>query len=434
MAEQSTIKDRGAAPEHGLRHILYLFILGMLCAFGPMCTDIYLPALPDITRHYGADPSAVQLSLTASFAGLALGQIFIGPISDAYGRKIPLLVSLLVFALTSFMCAVAPNIHLLVLWRVFQGMAGAGGLVLSRSIACDRFRGPALTSFMSVLMTINSVAPILGPLLGSFIITYFSWQVVFFFLCGWGVLLLILSTGGVPESHFPKKEERHIAAAVGGMFKELKNRTFLLYTLSLSFVSGAFFAYLSASPFVFQVIYGYTPLQFSLVFGANSVVMSVAAIIAGRLAVRAGDAWVVKLAYSVMISATLAVLICAFIVPAHSWWVLLCLMFFCATMSSSQTAGFSLVMNARTGGAGAATGIFGVMSFVFGSLTSPFMGVMGENSMVPLGVCMFGCTIMAILMLWWAQRTQHAAGRGIEEISLHDEGAPQDKSVEAQER
>ena len=154
----------------------YLLALGLLCAFGPLCTDIYLPGLPAICNYYGIDTSTAQLSLTSCFLGLAFGQIVAGPISDALGRKKPMLISVAVFAVSSLLCATASSAIELIVWRFIQGFAGAGGLVISRSIACDSYQGEKLTRFMSLLMTINSVAPVAGPVIGSALITFFSWR------------------------------------------------------------------------------------------------------------------------------------------------------------------------------------------------------------------------------------------------------------------
>ena len=166
-----------------------IIMLGMLAAFGPVCTDIYLPAIPVITEELHSDPAAIQLSLTTSLLGLALGQLFIGPLSDAMGRKKPLYISLIVFAISSLGCAFASTVPQLVIARLFQGLAGAGGIVLSRTIACDMYSGPSLTKFMALLMTVNGLAPILGPIIGSSIVTFFDWPMLFVFLAVWGVLL-----------------------------------------------------------------------------------------------------------------------------------------------------------------------------------------------------------------------------------------------------
>lgn len=378
-------------------NLLYITILGMLCAFPPMCSDIYLPALPDIAQSFKSDPSLVQLSLTTSLLGLAIGQVIIGPISDAYGRRLPLIFSLVIFIITSFLCAQASDVYQLIAYRFFQGLAASGGVVLSRSIACDKFKGAALAQFMSLLMTINSIAPILGPILGSFIITFATWEYIFYFLTAWGILLAVLSLMDIPESHFPKENEKQVLKAIVSMLKELTNMGFLAFVISLSLVMGAFFSYLSASPFVFQVIYDYSPLQFSLGFGSIAAFISLCALIAGRLVSRMGEVAVAYGAYLVMFIASCVILACAILEPKSSIIIYIALMVFCGMMGAVNTAGFSIVMESRRGGAGAASGIFGVMTFIFGALTSPLMGIMGEHSMMPLGISIFACTMLAIV-------------------------------------
>ena len=378
-------------------NIFYIVILGMLCAFPPMCTDIYLPALPDISQHFKSDPSLVQLSLTASLLGLAIGQVIIGPISDSYGRRKPLLLSLVFFAITSFLCAQANDIYELIVFRLFQGLSASGGVVLSRSIACDKFKGASLAQFMSLLMAINSIAPILGPIMGSFIITFLSWEYIFYFLTIWGILLAACSFADIPESHFPNANEKRVFKSIINMLKELTNIRFLFFVISLSLVMGAFFSYLSASPFVFQVIYGYTPLQFSLGFGLIAAFISVSALFAGRLVSRMGEVAVAYGAYLVMLVAAVVILACAILEPESSIILYIALMIFFGMMGAVNTAGFSIVMESRRGGAGAASGIFGVTTYIFGAMTSPLMGIMGEHSMIPLGVSIFVCTLLAII-------------------------------------
>lgn len=378
-------------------NIFYIVILGMLCAFPPMCTDIYLPALPDISQHFKSDPSLVQLSLTASLLGLAIGQVIIGPISDSYGRRKPLLLSLVFFAITSFLCAQANDIYELIVFRLFQGLSASGGVVLSRSIACDKFKGASLAQFMSLLMAINSIAPILGPIMGSFIITFLSWEYIFYFLTVWGIFLAACSFADIPESHFPSANEKRVFKSIINMLKELTNIRFLFFVISLSLVMGAFFSYLSASPFVFQVIYGYTPLQFSLGFGLIAAFISVSALFAGRLVSRMGEVAVAYGAYLVMLVAAVVILACAILEPESSIILYIALMIFFGMMGAVNTAGFSIVMESRRGGAGAASGIFGVTTYIFGAMTSPLMGIMGEHSMIPLGVSIFVCTLLAII-------------------------------------
>lgn len=381
-----------------MHKFFYVLSLGLLCAFGPLCTDVYLPGLPSICGYFSIDPAFAQLSLTSCFLGLAAGQIFAGPISDAIGRRKPLIFSVVLFVLASWLCAEASGIYSLIFFRFLQGMAGAGGLVMSRAIACDKFQGAELTRFMSLLMTINSVAPVLGPIIGSFLLTFSTWQSVFIVLACFGIILLLLSFSSVPESLEPQKRQQHIAQTFKGMFAECTNKRFMLYVLSLGTVMGGFFSYLSASPFVFQVIFSSTPFQYSLIFASIAISISATAFAAGRLAPRVGERKMIYIAMSLMIISASAVLFMSFYLPSSPVPVIIFLMIFCSMMGTCQTVGFGIVMSSRKGGAGAASGIFGVMHFFCGALMTPVPGLMGENSMIPLGLCLISCALLALIL------------------------------------
>ena len=216
------------------KYVLYVITLGMLCAFAPMCTDMYLPALPSVMVDFNTSTSLVQISLASSFLGLATGQILIGPISDVYGRLKPLFISLLLFIISSFLCSIADDIYSFIACRVFQGMSASGGIVLTRSIACDRFKGNELTSFMAFLMSINSIAPILAPIIGSTIITFASWRVIFIVLTVWGVLLILSSKCFVKESLAKEHRASSIIQSLSKMKDDIFNLKFMLSSLSLS--------------------------------------------------------------------------------------------------------------------------------------------------------------------------------------------------------
>ena len=173
----------------------------------------------------------------------------------------------------------------------------------------------------------------------------------------------------------------------------------MLVALSLASIMGGFFSYLAASPFVFQVIYGMTPFGYSCTFAFISVCISLTGASAGRLSRKYGEESVVKGAYFIMFSAAVLMLIEALIVPDNYLFVLLTLAVYCSMMAVSQAAGFGIVMSLKKGGAGAASGLFGVLYFLFGSMVSPFVGIMGENSILPLGINLLSCVIVAIILL-----------------------------------
>ena len=195
----------GAGARLSRRRRLYLAVLlGMLAAFGPLCTDTYLPSLPAMGADLSLSTAATQLTITACLLGMALGQLFVGPLSDGTGRRGPLLCALVFFTLASACCVAARSGHGFIALRFAQGLGGAGGIVLSRAVACDLFRGPELTSFMSLLMAVNSVAPIAGPVLGGALAGLGGWPWVFIFLTGMGVALLLFCAFGLPETLPPK--------------------------------------------------------------------------------------------------------------------------------------------------------------------------------------------------------------------------------------
>ena len=165
-------------------------ILGLLTAIGPLCSDFYLPALPEIATQLNTSTTLTQLSLTSALIGL--GQLFFGPLSDRIGRKTPLLFSLLLFVLASVLCASTQNIYALIGWRFVQGVAGAGGSVLARSIARDNYHGTMLTQFFALLMTVNGIAPVVSPVLGGYIASHFDWRMLFWVYLAVCILRAIL--------------------------------------------------------------------------------------------------------------------------------------------------------------------------------------------------------------------------------------------------
>ncbi len=380
------------------KRMLWILLIGMLTAFGPVCTDIYLPALPDLGASFNSSPTLIQLSLTACFLGLALGQIIIGPISDALGRRLPLSVTLIVFSVASLCCAFAPSIEILIALRFFQGFAGAGGIVLSRSMACDMFSGHDLTKFMALLMTVNSLAPIVGPVLGSAVVSFFSWHWLFLLLALWGIVLLAGVFFCLQETLPGDMRQSRLAQAVKDMFLQLLERRFLILALAISMVMGGFFAYLAASPFVLQVIYGFSAFEYALIFALNSICITLASMAAGRLERRMGASALVKLSFIVMMASGAVMLVLALKQPQSPVLPILCMLFYVAMVGSSQTPGFGIVMSARSKGAGAASGIFGILGFVIGSATSPLVGVLGDHSMLPLALCMFICALISYIL------------------------------------
>ena len=167
--------------------LFLVLLLGVLSAFGPFVVDLYLPSLPQLASFFETNASMTQLTLTTAMIGLALGQLLLGPLSDKFGRKKPLIISLVIYIISTVLIVFSPNIETMIVLRVIQGLSSAGSVVISRAVATDLYRGREMTRFFGLLMTINGLAPIISPILGSLLLEYISWKGVFVFLALIGV-------------------------------------------------------------------------------------------------------------------------------------------------------------------------------------------------------------------------------------------------------
>lgn len=353
----------------------WVVVLGLLCAIGPLCTDFYLPALPEITDQLSATGTQTQLSLTAALIGLGLGQLFFGPLSDRIGRRKPLAISLLLFIFSSAMCAITHDIHMLIVWRFVQGFAGAGGSVLSRSIARDRYQGTQLTQFFALLMTVNGIAPVLSPVLGGYIITAFDWRILFWTMAGIGAVLLLLSLVVLHET-LPPKSANTTQQSKGTPV--LKNRRFMRYCLIQAFMMAGLFSYIGSSSFVIQSEYGMSAMQFSLLFGLNGIGLIIAALIFSRLARRIPAETLLRRGLLLAVFCALVTLLLAW--QQHTVLALVGLFFTVSFMSGISTVSGAEAMNAvDSAQSGTASALMGTLMFVCGGIAAPLAGLGGET-------------------------------------------------------
>lgn len=368
---------------------LIAVILGMLAAMPPLCTDVYLPAFPKIAHDLASDPSVVQGSLSSCFFGMAIGQILFGPLSDMKGRRPILLLSLVFFVVSSFLCAVAPSAQALIAVRFLQGFCGAGGVVLSRAIACDLYSGSELTKFFALLMLINGVVPILGPFVGGQMLRVVDWQGIFVVLGVAGIIL----TGAV----FFRLEEtlRTEARTQGSLGKawtlicELcRNRAFFGYVCMQSCIMASFFGYIAASPFVFEAIYSLTAEEYGLVFGMNGIGLMLFSQVAGRFSVRFGDRRLLFWGLLLMGAGALCVMAVALFPAGDIRLMLIALFFAVASGGITMTTSFALALGTQSGSAGSASGVLGVAGFLAGAVVSPLVGLGGTDTALPMASVM----------------------------------------------
>ncbi|MBP3964967.1 multidrug effflux MFS transporter [Paenibacillus lignilyticus] len=375
-------------------------VLGSLSAFGPLSLDMYLPALPKLADDLNTSTSLAQLSLTACLIGLALGQLFAGPISDVRGRRQPLLIGLLLYTVSSLLCAIAPSIGTFIVLRFVQGLAGAAGIVIARAIVRDLYTGPELTKFFSLLMLVNGIAPIAAPIFGGQLLHFTTWHGVFVVLGAIGLIMFIAVLLGLPETlPINRRAKGGILNTLSTFRGLLTNRSFMGYALAQGFVMAAMFAYISGSPFVLQDVYGVSPQIFSLCFAINGLGIIVASQVAGRLAGRVNE---VKLLVTGLCLAALGgvTLLLMLLIHAPLLLVLLPLFFVVASVGIVTTMGFSLAMRSQGHAAGSASALQGLMSFMFGSIVAPFVGIAGSHTAIPMGIIIAALDILALLIFF----------------------------------
>ncbi|MCR2807022.1 multidrug effflux MFS transporter [Paenibacillus soyae] len=368
------------------RRLFIAAILGSLSGIGPLSIDMYLPALPALSEDFGASASLAQLSLTACLLGIALGQLIVGPISDVRGRRTPLLIGIVLYAIVSLLCVFSPSIWAFIALRFVQGLAGAAAIVIARASVRDMYSGPELTKFFALLMLINGAAPILAPMIGAEILTFTSWRGVFAVLSVSGLLMLAAVWLGLKETLPAERRSK------GGLRNTLRtfrgllgNSVFMGYAITQGLMMAAMFAYISGSSFVLQEIYDVTPRGYSLVFGLNGAGIIIASQIAGRLAGKVEARKMLSAGLALASSGALLLLLAVAadmglggVIPA----------FFLVVSSvgivSATTTSLALQDQGKT--AGSASALLGMLSFIFGGAAAPLVGLGGEGTAWPLAL------------------------------------------------
>ncbi|PWW36625.1 MULTISPECIES: multidrug effflux MFS transporter [Paenibacillus] len=374
-------------------------ILGTLSAFGPLSLDMYLPALPTLADEFQSSTSYAQLSLTACMVGLAAGQLLAGPLSDVRGRRTPLIAGLILYTIASILCLVSPTMGSFVVLRFIQGAAGAAGIVISRAVVRDVYSGPELTRFFSLLMLINGVAPIAAPIIGGQLLAYTSWRGVFILLSIIGILTLVAVVVGLEETLPAERRSSGGLKQTLVTFRQIAgDRLFMGYALTQGFVSAGMFAYISGSPFVLQKIYGISPQMFSVCFAINGLGIILASQIAGRLAGKVSET---RLLSAGLITAALGgtSLLIAILAGGNLISVLIPLFLVVSSVGLVNTASFALAMANQEKSAGSASALIGVMTFLFGGIVAPLVGLGGEGTAVPMGI-VIACADLGALLIY----------------------------------
>ncbi len=348
-----------------------MVILGNLTAFGPFVTDFYLPCLPELTRYFSATPSLVQVSLTSGMLGLAVGQIIIGPISDEYGRRKPLLWCLLLFFLSTMGCMLSRSIVPFIVFRLFQGITGASGLVISKAILSDTFTAHDLARYFAILAAVQGIAPIMAPVIGGVSFSLSSWQGTFFVLGMWS-LWLLYACWKLRES-LNKESRLRVPMYKSFLFylPILRNGRYIVMNLILGFTTAALMSYISASPFIFQNHFGLTALQYSFCFAFNAVGLVIGSVVIMKVSDLTVGAKISTI--GMFVTCVLASLALLFGLPFFVFEMSLFLILFCVGLVTPVT--ITLALNSVSENRGMASALIGAVPYLLGGIVAPLTGI-----------------------------------------------------------
>ncbi|MFT4284184.1 MAG: multidrug effflux MFS transporter [Protaetiibacter sp.] len=393
----------GDALSRGER-LTYILVLGALTALGPFTIDLYLPALPTLEKELAAPTALVQLTLTATMVGFALGQLFVGPLSDQIGRRRPLLVATGVHILACLGAALAPDLLWLGVARVFQGVGAAAGGVVAMAMVRDLFGGYPLVRMLSRLALVSGLAPVIAPVIGSQLLLAVDWRGLFVFLAVFGFLVLVANAIFLRET-LPE-EARHVRghSTVGQRYGALfRDRIYVGAVIIAGANFSALFAYLSSSSFLFQDVYALSAQEYGLLFGVNSIGVIVGVQTSSRLQKHLGPQWIIAGATVLQLAAASAIMVldasgAGFLGIAIPLW------FFILGCGFNFPAISALALVRHGHEAGTAASVLGAANFGVAGIVSPIVGLFAITNAIPMAGVMVAAIVIAIVVLWTVVR------------------------------
>ena len=389
----------------GFQYYLLVVILGGLSAMGPLAIDMYLPSFPAIAREFGAPASAVQATVATYFIGLAIGQVFYGPLSDRLGRKGPLLFGLVLFIGASMGCALATSVRALIMWRAVQALGGCAAMMVARAVVRDRFDSRDAIRVLSLLLLVMGLAPLLAPLAGGQLLVTFGWRSVFWALAGCATLGLLAVSMLLDESLPPEQRRRDSLREVFRVYGTLvRDRAYMAHVLSGGLIMAGMFAYIAASPFVFIELFHVAPQRYGFFFGTNALGIITASQVNGRLAHRVNPRAILRIVLPVAAVAGLVLLISAYTGAGGFPGTLVPLFVCVASVGFVLPNTTVLAMAPHPRVAGSASALLGTVQFLLGAASAALAGALGTGTAMPLAVVVAGCACSAFLVQQSAPR------------------------------
>ena len=373
-------------------------MLGSVSAIGPAAMDAYLPGLPELARDFGASPSAAQVTVTTYLLGLALGQLLSGPLSDVHGRRRPLVAGMAVFTLTTLACSLAPSLFVLAGMRLVQGTSAAVGVAVGRAIVRDLYSGAAGARYLSRLMIVIGLAPILAPIVGGQLLRFTSWRGVFVALAVLGLALTAIGARLLPET---LPHERRRAAGLGITLRTfaqlLADRRFVGFVLIVGLGGGAMIGYVAGSSFVLQEVYGASPQLYGLLFGLNAVFLVAGAQVNAHLLATRSPRSLLRVGLVMLVVAGVALVVIVSLPTAGLAMVVAPLMLQMASWSFVQANALALALTDHPAVAGTAAALLGVSQYAFGAFAAPLVGIGGSDTALPMALVIAACAVGAVV-------------------------------------
>ena len=385
------------------RRVVYIILLGALTALGPFTIDLYLPAFPVLQQDFHTTAAAIQLTLTGTMIGFALGQLIVGPLSDKVGRRRPLLAVTALHVIASVGAALAPDLTLLAIARVLMGMGAAAGGVVAMAIVRDLFGGRRLVVMLSRLALVSGVAPVIAPLIGSALLAVMPWRGIFVVLAVYGAVMLVSAIALVPETLPKARRGAAGGATVLQRYRSVfSDRVFVGVLIIGGMTFSGLFSYLSSSSFLFQEGYGFDAQQYGLLFAVNSLGVVLGVQTASRLAARFGPQWVLAFSTGVLVLASLAIIVFDQL-GLGLWPTMAALFVFMTACGFTFPCVQVLALDRHAAAAGTAASIIGACNFGVAGLISPIVGWIARDAGITattMASVMVGCAVIGCLSLW----------------------------------